>query len=175
MKILLIDGCSEERDAPLGSYLDAFEKQLTAAGDTVQRLVLKDLEIHECIGCYTCWLKTPGLCCFRDGQETVLRKAVETDRIIWASPVRMGFVTAQVKRSSDRLLPLIHPFLRVNGDRMAHEPRYAQTATSGLLLYPGPDADPETLGILKDLYHRYAFVLTTELTPEEAAYETHRL
>lgn len=173
MKVLLINGSTPE-DTGLQTYLDAFAHQRTAMGDIVRQLALADMKFHECIGCYNCWLKTPGLCCFKDDHEEILKGAVWADQVIWASPVRMGFVTARVKKAVDRMLPVVHPFLKMSGDRMTHYLRYEKTAPNGLLLQAGPELNADALAGIKAMYSRFAFVAPTEKTPEEVANETHR-
>lgn len=175
MKVLLINGCMDSHTDTLQPYLDAFADHRLKMGDEVKQIALAGKTIHPCIGCYSCWLKTPGLCCFKDDQEAILKKAVWADQLFWASPVNMGFVTSAIKNATDRMLPMAHPFIKMNGDRMAHYLRYDKTPKIGLLLQTGPDLDKETIDIIASMHRRYAIILTTEKTPKEAADETYHI
>jgi multimeric flavodoxin WrbA len=54
MKVLLHDLEEEE-----------FEKIFPNIGEDIT-IVSKNAPIHNCIGCFGCWVKTPGACVIRD-------------------------------------------------------------------------------------------------------------
>lgn len=90
----------------------------------VDHLSLRHMDLKDCIGCYACWLKTPGVCVLKDDMHKVLDKFVKADVVIHASPVKIGFISPLCKRIRDRLLPLVHPYLKIDKDRMTHLGRY---------------------------------------------------
>jgi multimeric flavodoxin WrbA len=98
------------------------------------------MEIKSCIGCYTCWLKTPGICIHKDKMPSMLEEVVNSNAILFSSPVLMGFISALLKRFQERMLPLSHPFLMIVDNRLQHIPRY-KLAPSMLLLEKGKDFD----------------------------------
>jgi len=87
----------------------------------------------------------------------------------------MGFVSSAIKNANDRMLPTVHPFLKMKVDRMTHYPRYDKAGINILLLEAGPDLDEDTFKIISDIYSRYKLVDTTEKKPEVIADETYRL
>jgi len=48
------------------------------------------MQIAACVGCFGCWVKTPGNCVIDDyGRETT-RKAIQSDLMVGLIPVTFG-------------------------------------------------------------------------------------
>lgn len=45
---------------------------MTAAGAKVEIINLREKTIKNCIGCFTCWTKTPGKCLHKDDMSAEL-------------------------------------------------------------------------------------------------------
>ncbi|MDE6419590.1 MAG: hypothetical protein K2K87_03570 [Lachnospiraceae bacterium] len=43
-------------------------------------------EIHPCIGCFGCWIKTPGKCVIHDGYENTGIQMSRSTEMIFDSP-----------------------------------------------------------------------------------------
>ena len=106
MTICILNG---NPSAAAGNGFDAGLRRLAAAlearGQRVEELVLRDLEIRSCRGCFDCWLKTPGQCVLADDGARVCRAVLRSDLLLLASPLIMGFVSAQLKLCLDRVIP----------------------------------------------------------------------
>jgi len=76
--------------------------------------------------------------------------------LLLASPLVMGFTTALLKFAADQMIPLIHPYLVVEGGEMHHRARYARYPRFGLLLGTGGDSDAEDVEIATALWARMA-------------------
>ena len=159
-RILFLNGNPDAENGSFDAYCAAVTEALAETGNEVRSHMLREMKIGDCIGCYDCWLKTPGVCVRHDNHVEVLKGYVWGDLAILASPVRMGFVSAQIKKTHDRMIPLVHPFLTLSGNRMAHLPRYEKTARVGLLIDPG--SDTEALDIISKAYEGAVFLKTTE-------------
>jgi multimeric flavodoxin WrbA len=48
------------------------------------------MKIHHCLGCFNCWVKTPGTCSIHDDEAEVTRRYIASDLVILASPLIMG-------------------------------------------------------------------------------------
>lgn len=127
MNILILDSGLKETLIPIIGELRTKKHEVTI-------IDLKKQQIKDCIGCYDCWLKTPGICRIQDDMPKILKAYVKADVIVLASPVKMGFITAELKSMIDRLIPLNHPYLRLNGDRMGHLRRYKKMPKRLMLL-----------------------------------------
>lgn len=127
--------------------------QTDAARDAVAKLQAKlegaevvyagDMNIHACIGCNDCWLKTPGVCAIKDDYEQLLKKFLKVDRVIFVGEARLGFVSSSVKNLFDRILPLATMYLTVVDGQLRHVPRYEKHLDMALV-YTG-DGDDDFL------------------------------
>ncbi|HEX2952555.1 MAG TPA: flavodoxin family protein [Bacillota bacterium] len=174
-KITILNGNPKEEDFGFDEYCEKFQTYLGKMGNQVNLIKLRDKKIGDCIGCYSCWLKTPGRCAFKDDYPIILKAYVNSDLIIMASPMIMGFVSSELKKATDRLLPLLHPFLRVNEDRMAHYPRYDKAAKTGLILEKDSTYEESDLKLINATYRTAAFIRFTDDDMEVVAHEAHNL
>ena len=142
------------------------------------------MAIRYCIGCFGCWVKTPGECSnAADDSRRVRREYINTDFALFASPVIMGFTSALLKRAHDKLLPLLLPYFEAHHWEAHHASRYARYPGVGLLLEAGPDTDAEDTQIITEIYRRdainfkapFRFCRLTSEPVEEVAREINRL
>ena len=173
MKITLLNGNPEP--APFDTYLGQVQAALEGAGHTLTRLDLRDLPLRYCIGCWGCWVKTPGECMAQDASREIDRAVIQSDFTLWAAPLIMGFPAALLKMAMDKHLPLIHPYMVVNHMEAHHQKRYAHYPRIGLILEKETTTDARDLQIVTDIGCRTAlnlktrleFSLTTETPPAE--------
>jgi hypothetical protein len=71
-----------------------------SAGAQAEHLYLADYKINPCIECNKC--NTTGRCVIKDDYEQVLKKMLDADRLIFASPVFFMSVCSQAKILIDR-------------------------------------------------------------------------
>jgi multimeric flavodoxin WrbA len=74
------------------------------AGAEVEHILLAGKEIKHCLGCFTCWLRTPGKCAISDDMKDLLPKVMNTDVIVFATPLYVDNVTGLMKNFIVRLL-----------------------------------------------------------------------
>lgn len=179
MKISIWNGNPSLKNQAFESYLSELSTGLIEAGHEVRVVDLKGLEINDCIGCYGCWLKTPGICVFKDDVPSIIKAYLEADVVLMASPLIMGFVSACLKRVQERMLPIVHPYLYMDEDRMSHIPRYSHYPRRALLLDQLSQAKPGTLEILEKVNsgggkNELLFTLTMENPVEEVIHAFNR-
>jgi multimeric flavodoxin WrbA len=175
MKITILNG--NPGPSSFDTYLAELGALLQSRGQTVTRLDLRDLRLGYCIGCWGCWVKTPGECISRDASLEMDRAVIQADFVLWAAPLRMGFPTELLKRANDKHLPLIHPYTVVDQGEAHHRKRYARYPRLGLLIEKEADTDERDLQIVTDIYCRTSlnfktrleFSLTTESSVAEVA------
>jgi len=98
----------------LSSLVDGMEK----AGAQVEVVNLRTKTVKNCIGCYTCWTKSPGRCVHRDDMaEELFPKFIEADIAVFATPLYHFTMNATMKAFIERTLPAIEPYLRVKARR----------------------------------------------------------
>lgn len=178
MRITILNGEPDNRSA-FHTFIVAAERELARRGHSVNRLDLAALDLKGCTGCWSCWVRTPGECARRDDSERICRAALQADLLLLASPMRMGFINALVKRALDQMVPLVHPYFEVEGGEIHHRPRYDRYPLFGLLIDPGTDSDAEDIGITRtilgrtarNLKSRLAFTILADRTEKEVADE----
>lgn len=104
--------------------LDKFLEGAASAGAEVETVYLKKLNLNPCLGCYTCWLKTPGRCVQKDDWEAVHQKVLSSSIMVFATPLYNYTVTAYTKILLERLLPIWEPFIVKKKDVCFHPSRY---------------------------------------------------
>ncbi len=175
MKITILNG--NPAPSAFDSYLAQLESALQTGGHAVTRLDLRGLPLRPCVGCWGCWVKTPGECVSRDASLAMDRAVINADFVLWAAPLRMGFPAAPLKMALDKHLPLIHPYMVVDHGEAHHLKRYARYPRVGLLVEKEETTDERDLQIVTDIHCRTAlnfktrleFALTTETPADEIA------
>ena len=110
------------------------------AGAEVETLALREKTITQCIGCFTCWTKTPGTCVHKDDMATELfPKWREADIVVYATPLYNYTVTSLLKAFIERTLPSSQPFFEIHEGRMFHPLRYKTPAVVILSVSGMPD------------------------------------
>jgi hypothetical protein len=113
------DGQSKTR-----MLLEAVVAGLREEGAEVRVVPLRQAKVNPCIGCYTCWTKTPGRCIHRDQMSEELFPAwLAADLAIYASPLYHYGVTATMKAFIERTLPALEPFFEERAGRTVHPSR----------------------------------------------------
>jgi multimeric flavodoxin WrbA/putative sterol carrier protein len=124
MKVLAINGSPRGASGNTERILQPFLEGARGAGAETEIIYLKDQEIKHCLGCFTCWTKTPGVCVHKDDMLALLEKVKEVDVLVFATPLYIFTVSGLMKDFLDRMLPLAQPFIVQRGDRFTHPPRY---------------------------------------------------
>ena len=154
MRIANFDGDARGPGSALDREITLFIEEAAACGDRCERLRLADLKLHQCVGCFDCWVKTPGRCRLRDDGARLVAALVRADVVVFAAPMRMGFVASLLKRANDRAIPILLPYIDVMGGECHHLVRYH--ALDVALLVERGDATAEELAATERIYKRLA-------------------
>ena len=155
MKIAIVNGEPDESSAFEG-YVRGFTSRLAERGHDVSELTLRDMNVHGCTGCFGCWVKTPGECAQHDDGELLCRAVINSDFVVYAAPIVMGYPSALLKRAVERQIPLLSPYIEMEGGEMHHRKRYAHYPEVGLLVSAGADTDAEDIELTRHLWERLA-------------------
>ncbi|NMA17256.1 MAG: NAD(P)H dehydrogenase [Clostridiaceae bacterium] len=124
--------CSVEKDAtPVISKLDIVKKDATPV---IEKLNTAQMDIKSCLGCFSCWTKTPGKCCIHDDMQKVLEKILWADLTIWSFPLYYFNVPGKLKTLIDRQLPLMLPFMSSDTESGGHPLRYDMSGKKTVLI-----------------------------------------
>ncbi len=89
---------------------------------------MDETAIHPCIGCWDCWLKTPGRCVMKDDMEKAYQRYVNSDTIILLIDSAQGFINHRAKAFIDRSIPHYLPYIIIRGKECQHAKRYRKYA-----------------------------------------------
>lgn len=92
-------------------------------------------DIRCCIGCFGCWVKTPGRCVLLDGYQDTGIEMGKCTELILVSRCYYGSVSPFVKMVQDRAISYIHPDFVMRKGEMHHKRRYQNVITLSSHLY----------------------------------------
>jgi len=85
---------------------------------------LGDQSITACIGCWNCWVKTPGRCVMKDQMAEFYADYINSDTVILLMDTAQGFINHQAKAFFDRTIPHYHPYIEIVDGECHHVARY---------------------------------------------------
>jgi multimeric flavodoxin WrbA len=154
MKAILLNGSLENDNT--GERLRAtLMAQLHAQGWDVEHFALCERKIGNCAGDFFCFIRTPGVCNVDDDNRLIAEALVNSDLMIYLSPVTFGGYSPTLKRMVDHQLQNISPFFARVAGETHHARRYKKNPD---LLVVGwmqaPDAQSEA--VFRHLIQRIA-------------------
>ena len=153
MKTLILDG-SPSNDPQAVRIVDALHKYLPSA----ETVILREQRIGNCAGDFFCWVRSPGLCNTNDDNRIIAAKIMQSDLVIYLTPVTFGGYSSQLKRMVDHQIQNISPFFATINGEIHHQKRYKRypnTLVIGWMEEPNPRAE----SIFRHLVHRNAINL----------------
>jgi multimeric flavodoxin WrbA len=180
VKITILNGDIHPEKKDFSEYILLLEEKLVAGNHQVHTFNINNMNLFYCKGCWSCWWKTPGRCDIQDDGTQIFQSVINSDFVIFASPLLAGFTSSALKKITDRFVCLLHPYIQLKNGESHHQKRYEKYPDFGLLLEKEPDTDNEDIEIVKNIYERFSlnfhnqmrFCLFTETNkPEEIVYE----
>ncbi|MHC1750118.1 MAG: flavodoxin family protein [Cellulosilyticaceae bacterium] len=106
---------------------------LTKETDTT--VIYDDGTIHNCIGCFGCWIKTPGKCVLKDNYNNMGKLLSKCDTLIIISKCIYGSYSPFIRNVLDRSISYLLPyFVKKNGETH-HQNRYKNHFTLTVYFY----------------------------------------
>jgi hypothetical protein len=156
MKICVLNGNPREDSPEFDDHLSALVEGWNSQSHEVTRFDLRRMKIISCIGCWTCWLKKPGLCAANDDTHTIRGVYINSDLVVFASPLIRGFPSAVLKDVIDKLIPLILPYMILTNGECIHLRRYDKAPSVACLLQEEKGSEPEDIDIVTSYFKRMA-------------------
>jgi multimeric flavodoxin WrbA len=110
-------------------------------GATVETIFLDDLEIRECDGCHACWKGKE--CAKKDDMNDIYPRIIESDVIIFGTPVYWYGPTALMKLFIDRFVYFNCP-----------ENRAKTRGKAAVIAVPFEEEDPDTIALLELFFEK---------------------
>jgi putative NADPH-quinone reductase len=142
MKILALNGSPMMKRGMTHVLLEEFLAGAREAGAETETVFLQRKKIGGCLGCYRCWVRTPGACVQKDDMGELLAKTREAEYLVLGTPVYLDGMTAQLKLFVDRLIPLLDPHFELVEGHVRHGKRYEKLPPVFLVSVAGfPELD----------------------------------
>ena len=122
-RVVLLDG-TPSNDESLGPVLATLRDTLAAGGAEVQTFTLREIKLAHCIGCFGCWIETPGICVQADAAREIAAAIVHSEMLVLFTPVTFGGYSPELKVMVDRFVQLALPYFITDQGEMHHPPRY---------------------------------------------------
>lgn len=107
MKIAVLNGSPQKGNT--AAMVSAFKEGAEAAGHEVEVLHVGKMKIAGCLGCMYCKGKGEGTCVQKDDMEKVMPAYLESDMIVYASPIYYFGMTAQITAAMQRVFCIGKP------------------------------------------------------------------
>lgn len=163
MNITILNGNSIKNNKIFDDYLIGLNDTLNMIGHHTSLIHLADKEIKQCQGCWNCWIKTPGKCTIVDDFKLLYCDIINCDLLIFASPIKMGFISSLIKKVNDRMIPIVLPYFKLVNGEFHHAKRYENYPSIGLILEKDFTTDDEDIAIINNIYKRTSLNLHSEL------------
>ena len=100
---VLILSASPRKGGNSDTLCDEFMRGALEAGNTVEKIFLRDYKVNYCLGCGVC--NRTHQCVQHDDMAEILEKMVAADVIVMATPVYFYTMDGQMKTLIDRTVP----------------------------------------------------------------------
>jgi len=154
MTITLVSGVQKGSDWDRHRISLAQLHERLAQRHSVEFFPIAEMKMAHCLGCWDCWTKTPGICRLKDDGVGYLKSLINTDLLLFASPVTAGFFTSETKKALDRFIPEALPYIGIYEKECHHLPRYPHRKSIGFILLDQNDIEAEAREIIEESIDR---------------------
>lgn len=131
MKILCLQG-SARKNGHTAKILGWVEEDLKEMGHEVESVYLNDKDLNGCIACAKCKEKPDEIgCVIKDDIPEILERMVESDAVVFASPLYFWGPSAQLKTVIDRTYSLYVNYHQPDHDSLIKDQRHGFLVTGG--------------------------------------------
>lgn len=134
MKVLALNSSPRKSNSNTDRLLFPFLDGAKEAGAETEIIYLQSKKIAPCLGCFHCWIKTPGACVQKDDQAEILDGMRKADIMVFATPLYVFGMSAQLKLFFDRIMPLAQPFIVLKDGHCTHPFRYEKKDTGMVVI-----------------------------------------
>ena len=103
--------------------LEFLDKKLFNISDNDKVINANDCK-NSCIGCFSCWIKHPKICIYKDEYSNITESLKNSDELIIISRCRYGCYSENVKRVLERCIGYVLPYFTIRNRHIHHASRY---------------------------------------------------
>lgn len=122
---------------------------------------------NSCIGCFSCWIKHPKVCIYKDEYSNITDSLKNSDELIIISKNRFGCYSESVKIVLERCIGYVLPYFTIRDRHIHHASRYDKKLK--LITYFYGDITNQDLECLDSL------VKANSINLNASSYEVKRL
>lgn len=139
---------------------DAYERLLAQVKDALTGFDIEEKQlgrgdIHYCVGCFGCWVKTPGECVMKDDISSINRAMMNSDVVVYLVPVVFGQFSANIKYALDRWLPNMLPFFETRKDGSTMHPRRYESYPRQIMIGYGDHLSADDAQLFCDISQKH--------------------
>lgn len=124
---------------------DIEEKLIPCLKENTKIFSKENKNIHPCIGCFNCWIQTPGKCIIKDDYAELPKYILQNDIYITISTIKYGCYSPYIKNVIDRSIGFLLPFFRTVNGEIHHSIRYDRTPKLVYIAYGNDINDDEKI------------------------------
>jgi len=102
LKLIAFNASPRGADGTTDVLMERFIEGAREAGAEADKHIVVDLDINGCLGCFSCWWKTPGRCVQRDDMDWILPGINDSDILVMGTPVYGRNTTHYLQRLVER-------------------------------------------------------------------------
>jgi len=128
---------------------------LNNAGLVTEEIFIGRDDLAFCKGCFGCWIKKPGECVINDMMAQVNRNFINSDVVIYLSPVVFGQFSANIKNALDRWIPNMLPFFETRPDGSTMHPSRYDTHPQSIIIGYGDGLSEDDVQLFIDITKKH--------------------
>ena len=79
---------------------------------------------NSCIGCFSCWVKHPRYCIYKDNYSNIVDYLKDSTELIIISKNRYGCYSKKVKQILERCIGYVLPYFTIRNNEIHHASRF---------------------------------------------------
>ncbi|MEY8353852.1 hypothetical protein AALB39_10895 [Lachnospiraceae bacterium 54-53] len=171
MKISIFDLGKHIRNESMAQEIEKYYRETDKETEvTVYNSV--DTEIKDCIGCWSCWWKSPGKCALNDDSYKLYEDYINSDEVVLLFHTENGFIDGKGKTFLDRLIQHFLPYIKIKNGECVHLKRYDKYPVINFC-FEKSGLSNEEIEVIKSYLARMAYHFQS--TCKELLYENGRI
>jgi hypothetical protein len=120
MKVVALNVAPRMESGNTQSILNPFIIGLKQAGAAVDLIMAEKKDVRQCIGCFSCYATTPGICVHDDEMPGIINRISDADIFVLASPIYLDGITSLGKKLIDRMVVFLDPHFSTDEEGVLH-------------------------------------------------------
>jgi hypothetical protein len=177
MKVLAFNASPRKDKSVSEIIMNLFLEGAVEGGAETESHFIVDLDIKGCVGCFKCWVESPGKCIFRDDMDWIIPRFMDAEVIYLGTPIYNYNITHYLQRMTERMLPLSLPYMVESDGSTRHPDREERKEQQLVLAAVAGFPDTDNFNQVRALFPGaiYIFLPTAQILqdPEGSKYVSY--